>query len=97
MDTTKLPKRVHFASPKVRKVLKLYPTDYSSDRTQYICEFESHLKGTSAIYSQRLNPEHFRYSKPDFGFNNFISYDEGNNQWTKLLDLVSSTPKHERI
>lgn len=97
MDTPKLPKTVRFLSPKAQQVLRLYPNDYASDRTQYICEFESHLKGTSAIYSQRLDPEHFRYSKPNFGFNNLISYDEGSNQWSKLLDLVSATPKNERI
>ncbi len=58
------------------------------------------------ILLNKLTPDHVKYKRPDFGFNDYMNFnpdDDDEEQrgkghlWRIFMDCVSSNPKNERV
>ena len=50
--------------------------------------------------SSAINPDTMKYKRPDFGFNDFLTFDEESNEdnlWSRLIDCVKNNPEQERL
>jgi hypothetical protein len=50
----------------------------------------------------KLDPDSMDYTFPDFGFNNELEFEEGDEDgavfgWRKFMDCVAIDPKYERV
>ena len=55
----------------------------------------------SARADTKLNPDYVKYKRPDFGFNDYMTFNENEynalSGWNKLIPLLSIFPKYERV
>jgi hypothetical protein len=54
------------------------------------------------VSNNRLTPDTMPYARPDFGFNDFMSFEDTDesghiNGWKSFLDCFSLVPKYERV
>ena len=65
-----------------------------------ITEFTVEESKKTNINKIKLNPDLVRFNRPDFGFNDYMSFDEqcgSGKNWQKFMDCVSLFPKNERV
>lgn len=79
--------------------MKFYPELVNND--PIYAEFTVEFKRNEMAQGV-LNPDTMPYARPDFGFNDYMSFDEidfnaGMNGWRKFLDCFSLVPKYERV
>jgi hypothetical protein len=65
-----------------------------------ITEFTVDYHKTPKV-DQRLNSDYVKFKRPDFGFNDYMTFDENEydalSGWNKLIPLLSIFPKYERV
>ena len=71
---------------KAMKKVKYYPNSYIS-KEQHITEFQSNLEGNSL--KDKLDPDTIEFNAPDFGYNNFLSFDEDTNDEVSRYQIES--------
>ena len=83
---------------KADKMLKYYPELFSKDLL--VTEFACGYRGKK--FMDKLDPDSMDYTFPDFGFNNELELEEGDEDgavfgWRKFMDCVAIDPKYERV
>ena len=77
-------------------MLKFFPEYVNSD--EYITEFFVNQDRSHKFNSNKLDPDIIQYSKPDFGYNDFMTFeDEETKGWLAMMDCVAILPKCERL
>lgn len=79
-------------------MLKYYPELFSKDLL--VTEFACGYRGKK--FMDKLDPDSMDYTFPDFGFNNELEFEEGDEDgavfgWRKFMDCVAIDPKYERV
>jgi hypothetical protein len=79
-------------------MLKYYPELFSKDLlvTEFACG------QNSKKFMDKLDPDSMDFTFPDFGFNNELEFEEGDEDgavfgWRKFMDCVAIDPKYERV
>ena len=79
-------------------MLKYYPGLFSKDLL--VTEFACGQNGKK--FMDKLDPDSMEFTFPDFGFNNELEFEEGDEDgavfgWRKFMDCVAIDPKYERV
>lgn len=79
-------------------MLKYYPGLLSKDLL--VTEFACGQNGKK--FMDKLDPDSMEFTFPDFGFNNELEFEEGDEYgavfgWRKFMDCVAIEPKYERV
>ena len=79
-------------------MLKYYPGLFSKDLL--VTEFACGQNGKK--FMDKLDPDSMEFPFPDFGFNNELEFEEGDEDgavfgWRKFMDCVAIDPKYERV
>lgn len=69
-DSEHIDREVFELSTKAKRLLKYFPDLRNED--QYLTEFNVNCQ-TALEFNKPLNPSYIRYSKPDFGFNDYLN------------------------
>ncbi len=81
-------------------MIKYFPDLANKD--EYITEFTVEAN-RSDIIQKKLDPDSIKYNRPDFGFNDYMIFDEDSkvdakhNGWVKIMDCVKIYPQFERV
>jgi hypothetical protein len=86
-------------SKHITKMLKYFPE--LKDKDEYITEFTVD-QNRSKINKHTLNPDKIPFRHPDFGFNDYMTFKEEDNEpndkgWKRFMDSVSMFPQFERV
>ena len=44
-----------------------------------------------------INPDTVGYKRPDFGFNDFLTFEEKQHYWKRVSDCIKNKPEQERL
>ena len=81
----------------LEKRTKFYPgIARQKKRNLYFAEFVARGEGDPSLRKPNFDPTELEYQYPDFGFDNSVSYNEGQAGWNVFLDYIKPQAKFQR-